>query len=130
MPEPLATFRGLVRCYRAAQAPGLTLQGDTAERPGEETALAFSAPAPADFPETLQDVRVERLSDGQYRIGSGSREWLIGAAPVHLHREIAALFYRAIPPRPAPWGKRAFWRVVLILAGSRLGLAALKALRR
>jgi hypothetical protein len=49
---------------------------------------------------------------------------------VHLHREIAPQFYRAIPPRPAPWAKRVFWRMVLALAASRAGLALLRALRR
>ncbi len=49
---------------------------------------------------------------------------------MHLHREIAAQFYRAIPPRPVPLLKRWFWRVVLALATSRAGLAALRVLRR
>jgi hypothetical protein len=49
---------------------------------------------------------------------------------VHLHRDLAAQFYRAIPPRPAPWAKRVFWRLVLGLAASRAGLALLRALRR
>jgi hypothetical protein len=49
---------------------------------------------------------------------------------VHLHREIAAPFYAAIPPRQPPWGKRLFWRVVLSLAATGAGLALLKALRR
>jgi hypothetical protein len=130
MPELLATFRGPVSCTCAADIPGLTLSGDTAQAPGEETALAFSAAAPAQFPETLQDAVVERLSPGRYRISSATREWLIDASAVHLHREIAAQFYRAIPPRPAPWRKRLFWRVVLTLAASRAGLALLRSLRR
>jgi hypothetical protein len=130
MSEVLATFRGKVLCWRAQTAPGLTLSGTTAERPDEQMALAFSAAAPADCPDTLEDARVERLEDGQYRIRSGSGEWLIGAGAVHVHREIAAQFYRAIPPRPAPWRKRLFWRGVLALAGTRAGLALLRALRR
>ena len=108
MPELLATFRGPVSCRCAPDIPGLTLSGDTAEAPGEATALAFSAAAPVQFPETLQDARVERLGPGRYRISSAAREWLIEAPAVHLHREIAAPFYRAIPPRRAPWrGRRA-----------------------
>lgn len=130
MPETLATFRGPLSCRCAPDVPGLTLSGDTAEAPGEATALAFSAAAPAQFPDALDGARVEQLSSGRYRISSAAREWLIDAGAVHLHREIAADFYRAIPPRPVPWRKRLFWRVVLTLAASRAGLALLRALRR
>ena len=129
MSEVLATFAGRVTCIRAQGTPGLTLHGDTAEAPGEPTALAFSAAAPADFPAELEDAVVERLDGGQYRIRSRAREWLIGA-PLHLHREIAARFYRAVPPRPAPLARRLFFRIVLALAASRTGLALLRALRR
>jgi len=130
MSERLATFRGRVTCTRAAAVPGLTLSGSTAERVGEATSLAFSAAAPHDLPDTLQDTVVEELAGGQYRISSAPREWLISASAAHLHREIAAEFYRAIPPLPAPWTKRVFWKIVLTLAASRAGLAALRALRR
>jgi len=130
MPEPLVRFRGAVRCRRGPGPLGLTLIGATPERPGETTALAFSAAAPAGFPDSLEDAVVERLGANQYRIYSPPREWVIAAAAVHLHREIAVQFYRAIPPRPVPLPKRWFWRVVLGLAASRAGLAALRALRR
>jgi hypothetical protein len=130
MPERLARFRGPVSCARAGQAPELTLRGSTAERPGEPTMLAFSLAAPVDCAETLEGAVVERLGAGEFRITDATREWRIRAAAVHLHREIAVPFYRAIPPRPAPWHKRLFWRVVLVLAASRAGLALLGALRR
>jgi hypothetical protein len=129
MSERLATFCGVVHCRRANTVPGLILSGSTAEAE-EPAALAFSATAPADLPVTLQDAVVDHLGDADYRIGAGQREWLITAPAVHLHRGIAAQFYRAIPPRPAPWTKRLFWRVVLALAASRGGLALLRALRR
>ena len=130
MPEPVVTFRGAVSCRCAPGPLGLTLTGGTPERPGEPTALAFSAAAPAGFPDTLDNAVVERLGADQYRIASPPREWVIAATAVHLHREIAAQFYRAIPPRPVPRLKRWLWRVVLALAASRAGLAALRALRR
>ena len=130
MPERLATFRGMVHCRRAATVPGLTLSGVTAEAPDEPTALAFSAAAPLDLPGTLEDVVVDHLGGTHYRIGAERREWLITAQVVHLHREIAPQFYRAIPPRPAPWAKRVFWRAVLALAASRAGFLLLKAMRR
>jgi hypothetical protein len=129
MPERLATFRGVVSCVRARDVPGLTLTGNTAEAPDEPSALAFSTEPPAGLPATLQDALVERLGDGRYRIGTATGEWLLPPGPVHLHREIAARFYQAIPPRPAPWTKRVFWRVVLTIAGSRAGLATLRRLR-
>ena len=130
MPELLASFRGSVRVRRASGPLGLTLSGDTREQPGAATALAFSAPAPADFPEALTDAVVERIAPGQYRITSTAREWLIGARAVHLTREVAAEFYRALPPRPVPAAKRVFLRLVLALAASRAGFALLRALRR
>lgn len=129
MPEPLVAFRGRVTCTRTAGVPVLTLSGTSAQA-GGETALAFSATAVPDLPDTLQDATVEQLGGGQYRIVSAPREWLISASAAHLHREIAAQFYRAIPPRPAPWAKRVFWRVVLALAASRAGLTLLRTLRR
>ncbi len=130
MAELLATFTGPVSCARAAQVPGLTLQGDTAEAPGEYTTLGFSAAAPADLPAALPDAVVEHLGGLHYRIRTAGREWLIEAPAVHLHREIAAAFYRAIPPRPVPWVRRLFLSAVLVLAASRAGMAALRALRR
>jgi hypothetical protein len=130
MAERLATFRGVVHCQRAATVPNLTLSGSTAEAPEEPTAIAFSATAPADLPGTLRDAVVDHLGGARYRIGAEQHEWLIDSPAVHLYREIAAQFYRAIPPRPAPWAKRVFWRTVLALAASRAGLALLKALRR
>jgi hypothetical protein len=130
MPEPLVAFRGRVTCTRTAGVPVLTLSGTSAQPPGGEAALAFSASAVPELPDTLQDASVEPLGGGRYRIVSAPREWLISASAAHLHREIAAQFYRAIPPRPVPWRKRLFWRVVLTLAASRAGLAALRALRR
>jgi hypothetical protein len=130
MPEPLAAFRGAVSCTRSASVPALTLRGYGVQPPGGETVLAFSATSLPDLPDTLQDAVVEQLNGGQYRIVSAANEWLISAGAVHLHREVATEFYRAIPPRPAPWRKRLFWRAVLALAASSAGIAALRALRR
>jgi hypothetical protein len=129
-PQRLATFRGVVSCQRATDVLGLTLCGDTSEAPGEATTLAFAAAAPADLPETLVDPVVERLGAQQYRIANSTCDWLVEARSVHLHRDISAQFYCALPPRPAPWAKRVFWRVVLALAASRAGLALLRTLRR
>ena len=130
MPERVATFRGVVRCERASAVPGLTLRGATAEEAEEPAALAFSGFAPAGLPDHLEDATVEQIDATQYRIADRSGSWIIRASALHLHREIAEAFYRAIPPRRAPWTKRVFWRAVLVLAASRPGLALLRALRR
>lgn len=128
MADTLATFRGAVRCGRGTHT--VTLSGMTAESPGEETMLTLSAAAPADWPEVLEDALVEQVEGTHCLIRSGMRRWPIEAEGIHLHRQIAEAFYQAIPPRPAPWRKRLFWRVVLALAASRTGLAALRMLRR
>ena len=78
----------------------------------------------------LEDAEVEHLGGGAYRIVTAARSWTLSASAVHLHSEIAAQFYRAIPPRPVPWRKRVFLQAVLALAASRAGLALLRALRR
>jgi hypothetical protein len=130
MPETLASFRGSVRCERSSRAHTLTLSGTSAQSPGEETALILSAATPVECPDSLEDAVVEHLGGQQYRIRSVAGEWLLEAGAAHLHREIGGAFYRAIPPRPAPWRKRLFWRIVLTLAASRAGLAALRMLRR
>jgi len=73
---------------------------------------------------------VERIGAGQYRIRAGGSEWLLAAHGAEVHRDVGASFYRALPPRPAPAGRRLLWRLVLALAASRAGLALLRALRR
>jgi hypothetical protein len=129
--DRVAEFRGGVRCRRAPQGPlGLTLTGRTARHPGEELELAFAGAAPAALPEQLEDVVIERAAAGEYRIVSGARVWSVAARSVHLHREIAERFYRAIPPRPAPWKRRLLFSVMLRIARSELGIALLRALRR
>jgi hypothetical protein len=129
MAERLATFRGAVRSARAEGVPGFTLAGVSAEPAGEPTTLVFPVPAPADLPAALEDACIERLAPGEYRISSTAGAWRIAAATAEVHAEVAVAFYRAVPPRPAPWLKRLFWSVVLTLAASRAGLAALRRLR-
>src|SRR5579864_3373169 len=100
MPEPIATFRGPVSCTRSAGRAGFALAGLTAERPGEPTTLVFPAPAPADLPASLNDALIEQLAAGEYRISGAGGTWRIAAASVEVHREVAAGFYRSVPPRP------------------------------
>ena len=130
-PHRVVTFRGGVSCRRDAGGPlGLTLVGWTSDHPDERLSLAFSGRPPEAFPDVLEDPIVDRLDERRYRIVSPPREWVVEASAIHVHREIATTFYRAIPPRLAPWSKRLFWRVVLGLAASVWGKRLLLALRR
>lgn len=129
MPETLLAFSGTVRCEHGEGPLGLTLRGD-AGAAGEAHMLAFSGCAPADLPQALAAPRIEVLGAGGYRIVSGERAWQLSARAVHVSREVATPFYRALPPRPVPLGKRLFWRTVLALATTRAGLALLRAWRR
>ena len=115
-------FRGWISCRRDGEGPlGLILVGRTCQHRREESVqLAFSSAAPVDLPEALEDARVEFLGEGRHRIVSGDRSWTLHGA-VHVHREVAAAFYKALPPRPVPWMKRLFWRVMLALAANPLG---------
>lgn len=119
-------FLGWSSCRRDGEGPlGLILVGRTADRPDEPVQLAFACPAPPDLPEALEDVAVEQLGPQRYRLVSGHRSWTLEGT-AHLHREVAATFYRALPPRPVPWRKRLFWRVMLRLAASPLGRRLLR----
>jgi hypothetical protein len=130
-PHRVVTFRGGVSCRRDPVGPlGLTLIGWTSDHPDERVSLAFSGHAPEGMPEVLEDPTVDRLDDIRYRIASAPRDWIIAASAIHVHREVATTFYRAIPPRPAPWGRRVLFRVLLALAGNPWGKRLLLALRR
>ena len=135
MPEEqdaiLARFSGAVRCARSSHGPlGLTLTGRAADAAGEEIEVAFAGAAPADLPERLEDAVIVRAGRGEYRIASAARVWTLAARSVHVHREVAAAFYRAIPPRPAPLGRRLLYGLMIALARSRAGIALIRALRR
>jgi len=120
-----------VSCRRDSCGPlGLTLVGWTSDHPDERVSLAFSGRFPEALPEVLEDATVDRLDEGRYRISSPPREWIVEATAIHLHREMAATFYRAIPPRAAPWSRRLLWRILLALAARAWGKRLLLALRR
>ena len=117
----LTRFRGWISCRRDGEGPlGLILVGRTDNQPDETVQMAFACPAPVDLPEALEDVLVERLGATEFRITSGDRSWTL-RGPMHVHREVSALFYKALPPRAVPWRKRLFWRVLLGLASRPLG---------
>ena len=101
---------------------GLTLIGWTSDHPDERVSLAFSGRAPGNAARGAgRSDRGSYSMGGRYRIASAPREWIVEATAIHLHREIATAFYRAIPPRPAPWSRRLFLRVLLAWWRTRWG---------
>jgi hypothetical protein len=125
-PQPdearIIRFRGWISCRRDGEGPlGLILVGRATQHHREEAVqVAFSCPAPADLPDALEDARIEFLGGNRHRLTSGGRSWELDCA-VHIHREVAGAFYKALPPRVVPWRKRLFWRVMLALAANPLG---------
>jgi len=127
--QHVVSFRGAVSCRREPGVRRLLLVGWTADHPEEAVTLEFPGAAPAGLPEALEEVSVDRLAADRFRIAAAGREWIITAPGCHLHREVAAAFYRAIPPRPVPWSKKLFWRLILAAAGTTLGKWLLVRLR-
>jgi len=126
----IAAFRGTVTCaYVPGVAPALTVQGIAAAPPHERIILTFRGECAPALPERLQDAIVTTLDARQFRIESPAGQWLISARALHVHRDIGAVFFRAIRPRRVPLRKRLFWAGVLVLARSGPGLRLLRRLR-
>jgi len=125
---PLYSFSGRLECRRAAAgALGLTLVGRAA---GELLQLAFKGAPPPDLPAVLEGGELTRVSPERYRLSSSGRSWEIAASALHVHCDVGAAFYAALPPRPVPWQKRMLWGLVLALAARPLGRRLLVRLRR
>lgn len=124
----LAAFRGTVACRRSVG--GLILTGGAADSADDILIVTFIAASVPDLPDSLSAATIRARDGRYYRIMSGSRDWLIEATSVHVHRDIGREFYHAIPPRPVPLKKRLLWRTVLALAGTRAGKRLLSVLRR
>jgi hypothetical protein len=127
---PLARFLGRIECRFDGCGPlGLILSGYTEGRPRELVHLAFAGMAPAHFPQFLESPTVERLDTERYAISSNARRWTVSARAAHLHREVAAAFFEAVPARPIRWTQRLFWRMVLPLAATAAGRWLLRTVR-
>ena len=126
MPEAPIAFTGAVRVERGPPPFSVTLTGRTAA--GELTCALTGAATPA-VPARITDARLQSLGAGGYRIAAAEGQWEVTGARLSLTRAVANEFYRALPPRPVPLGKRLFWRAVLGLAGSGAGLALLRRVR-
>ena len=123
----LAAFRGTVACRRTANA--LTLSGAAADSADDGLILTFISSSLPDIPDSLTAVSVCAIDELHYRITSASRDMVLEATSLHAHRDIGRVFYRAIPPRPAPLNRRLLWGVILWLAGSSAGKRLLSTLR-
>ncbi len=123
----LAAFRGAVSCSRTAGA--LILSGAAADSADDRLILTLICPSNPDIPDSLTAVILTAVGEHRYRISSGSGDLVVEATSLHVHRDIGTAFYRAVPPRPIPLGKRFFWLLVLWLAGSRAGKQVLASLR-
>lgn len=127
--QHVVSFRGGVSCRRETGVRSLLLIGRTADHPDETVTLEFPGAAPEGLPEALEEVDVDRLAADRFRIAATGREWIITADSCHLHREVATVFYRAIPPRPVPWSRKLFWRLILAAAATTPGKWLLVRLR-
>ena len=126
--SPAAAFRGAVTCRRSPHA--LTLIGAAADSAADVLILTFITPAAPALPDSLAAATVRALDERHYRISSGPEDWVVETTSLHVHRDVGAAFYRAIPPRRPPLQKRLFWRMVLAIAGTRTGKSVLLSLRR
>lgn len=127
-PSQVAAFRGPVTCRLTADS--LTLIGAAADSADDRLILTFISPSMAEVPDSLAAAIVRAVDEHHYCIASASGDLTVEAASLHVHRDIGSVFYRAVPARPAPLGRRIFWRVVLALAGTRAGKRLLLSLRR
>ncbi len=127
----IAAFAGDAVCTQELDAAStLTLRGASAEDPSETLILSFIGSSGADLPAAFAAPSVRQVDAHCYQIDSSSRQWVIHARALYVHRDVHTAFFRALPPRPVPLGKRLFWRAVLALARRRSGLRLLSALRR
>jgi hypothetical protein len=122
--EPIISFRGKVELRRNAFSPlGLTLVGESADQVNEKAYVSFVMTPPLDLPRELHDVLVHRIDADHFQLTSLERDWLLSATGVHLHRDVSAVFYKAVPPRPVPLSKRIMWRLIVGLADTPIGRA-------
>jgi hypothetical protein len=112
------SFTGSIECRRADECSCITLVGRDCA--GEQVRLSLVGTAPADLPVRLDAASVEHLDGERYRISADERVWTL-TARAYLHYDLSAAFYRAVPPRPVPLGKRFLLSGVLRAASTRAG---------
>lgn len=122
--QQVIAFRGNVQVQQVTSGPlNLTLIGEPNDGSQEITYLAFANATELGLPQSLDDASVDRLGAQSYHITAADGEWTFDAQSMHLHRDVSREFYTVVPPRPAPWSKRLFWRAVLGIAATSFGRA-------
>jgi hypothetical protein len=116
-------FKGPVRWEAGPGPAGLTLVGHIVEPDGGMTPaqLSLGGLAPPQLPPILNDLTFEALTAQDMVLRSGGREWPLRGRTWQLHRDVGAMFFAAIPPRPMPWSRRLGWTVMLGLVASGPG---------
>ena len=111
-------FEGPVKCVAGPGHAAVTLIGKIVEADGGTTAaqLSLSYRGSAQLPPLLNDVTFEALTAPDVLLRSGAREWRLQGNTWQLHRDVGAMFYAAVPPRPTPLSRRLAWRVLLGIA--------------
>jgi hypothetical protein len=111
-------FKGPVNWMAGPGRAGITLLGKLVEPDGGITAaqLSLSGLDASQLPPVLNDVTFEALTAQDMLLRSGAREWRAHGSTWQLHRDVGAMFYAAVPPRPTPLSRRLAWRVLLGVA--------------
>jgi hypothetical protein len=124
-------FAGPVK-WVAGPGRAVTLLGRIVEADGGTTAAQLSLRDldSAQLPPLLNDVTFEALTAQDMLLRSGAREWRVQGNSWQLHRDVGAMFYAAVPPRPTPLTRRLAWRVLLGLAAIAPGRRLLARLAR
>ena len=131
-PPQILRFKGPVKWLPGPGPAGITLLGQIVEPDGSTTAaqLSLSGLERPPLPPTLDQVTFEALTAQQMLLRSGAGEWRLPGNSYQLHRDVGAMFYAAIPPRPTPWSRRITWRVLLGIAAASPGRWLLARLAR
>jgi hypothetical protein len=116
----LVGFAGPVRCERFAGAVNLVLRGQE-RTPSESNAgvteVLFSDASDVALPADLRDIRVMELpvavAPRRFRIDGPGLQQALQARSVQLHRDVAAVFYGAVPPPRVPLRLRLGWLLLL-----------------
>jgi hypothetical protein len=110
-------FTGDVECRRSSGVQCITLVGRTES--GEQVHLSLLGAADTELPPRLEAAQVEHTDADHYRVSSAGRSWTVSGR-CYVHADASQAFYAAVQPRPVPFAKRFFWRVVLAAAGTRV----------
>lgn len=121
-PPRIVQFRGLVRWEAGPGTAGFTLIGNIVEPQGGLTPaqLSLAGLQPPQLPPTLGDPTLEPRAEQVWVLRCDAREWTVRGT-WQLHRDVAAAFFAAVPPRATPWARRLGWGVLLAVATLRPG---------